>query len=716
MNRSNKVYKVCKARLNAGPKDSFLQKLQFGRIYKVMGLLFAFYFMNCSLYAQVKNVEFIKKNFKNNAKGYKAAVKAIQKGNYYYNMGEHYYRYAVPYYLDAEKFNPDNAKLNYKLGKCMVYSIYKDQAVAYLELAIQLNAVVAPDVHYYMARAYHLTMNWEKAKTEYNVYLQTLTPKQGYEIDDIRKKIQECNNGEQLCQTPVRAFIDNLGDSINNQYPQYHPLVKADESEMFYTSRAVVISKKVKLDPRDAEGPENIFVSYYKNGAWSSGKKMSDVINAKSNNATAGLSPDGQTLYIYRTNNSGDLYQSNLLSDKQWTKPRHLSKKINSMGKESSITVSADGKVAYFVSDCPGGYGMGDIYKITKDANGNWGIPQNLGPTINTQYDEEGVYLSPDGTTLYFSSTGHNTMGGYDIFKSVYDSGKWAAPVNLGYPINTPGDDIYFTMTANKKHAYYSSDQKGGKGDMDIYMVTFLGPEKPVVATTGPSTLSGLTANIADVITSDAVSVISNKALLKGVVVDSTTHKPLLASIELMDNKKNKIIAEFNTDSLTGEYLVSLLSGVNYGIYIKAPNHLFYSANIDMTDSSHYREFVKNIALQPLEVGSHIALRNIFFDFNKSTLGKESVPELQEVIDLLKKYPAMTVEISGYTDNKGTEKYNLGLSVARAKSVVTYLVAHGIAAKRLTYKGYGPADPVATNTTDAGRQLNRRTEFKITGK
>jgi len=680
--------------------------------------LVLFIFFTCTTYGQVqvKNVEFIKKNFKNNKKGYKQAVKDIKQANYYYNMGVHYYRYAVPFYMNAEKFNPDNARLNYKLGKCMIYSMYKDQAVSYLELAIQINAVVAPDAHYYLARAYHLTMNWEKAKMEYNVYLQTLTPKQGAEIDDVRRKIQECNNGELLSQVPVRVFVDDLGDSINDQSPQYHPLVMADESEMFYTARTAAISKKVKLDPRDAEGPENIFVSYSKNGVWGSAKKMNDVINAKSDNATAGLSPDGQTLYTYRISNNGDIYQSSLGANKVWSNPQRLSKAIDSRAKESSISVTADGRAAYFISDRTGGYGMGDIYKITKDDKGNWGIPQNLGPIINTEYDEEGVYVSPDGMTLYFSSTGHNTMGGYDVFKCVYDSGKWSAPVNMGYPINTPGDDIYFTLTANKKHAYYSSDQKAGKGDMDIYMITFLGPEKPVVASTGPSALSGLTANITDVMTSGAVTVISNKALLKGVVVDSNTHKPLLASIELMDNKKNKIIANFNTDSLTGEYVVSLLSGVNYGIYITSPNHLFYSANIDMTDSSHYREFVKNVALQPLEVGSHIALRNIFFDFNKSTLRKESTPELQEVIDLLQKYPAMTVEISGYTDNKGTEAYNSNLSKARAKSVVTYLVTHGITAKRLTSKGYGSANPVATNATDEGRQLNRRTEFKITGK
>lgn len=208
----------------------------------------------------------------------------------------------------------------------------------------------------------------------------------------------------------------------------------------------------------------------------------------------------------------------------------------------------------------------------------------------------------------------------------------------------------------------------------------------------------------------------TNKALLKGIVVDSETHKPLLASIELTDNKRNKVIADFTTDSVTGNYVVSLSSGINYGISVKANNYLFYSANIDLTDSSHYREIVKNVALQPLQVGSHVALRNIFFDFGKSSLRKESAPELQKVIDLLKQYPSMNIQIAGYTDNKGSAAININLSGARAKSVVTYLVAHGISAKRLTSKGFGAANPIATNTTDAGRQLNRRTEFKITAK
>lgn len=681
------------------------------KVRKVIKLLFTLFFMGFALLSHGQGKEFIKKNFKDDKKGFNKAMDSIKKGDSYYAMGTHYYRYAISYYLSAERFNPDNALLNYKIGKCMIYSSMKNQAATYLAKSIKLNPILAADAHYYLGRALHLMMYWDSAKKEYNTYMQSLTPAQTNELADVRKKIEECDNGKTLSQNPVRVFIDNLGISVNTKYPEYRPLINANETEIIYTSR-MPANSKAKIDPKDGETYEDVFVSYFKNGAWSTSVSLGAPVNTKSHDATAGLSPDGQTLYIYRTNQNGDLYQTHLANN-VWSEPERMTEKINSAGKETAITMSSDGKVFYFVSDRVGGYGMGDIYKVVSDGKGNWSDPQNLGPTINTQYDEQGVFLASDGVTLYFSSTGHNTMGGYDIFKSEYSGGQWSVPENLGYPINTPDDDVFFVMPSNKKHAYYSSCQKSGSGDMDIYMITFLGPEKPVIVSNSPNLLAG-TNTIPDVMMNGAVTVASsNKALLRGIVVDSETHKPLIATIELRDLKKNKVITSFLTDS-TGKYVISLSSGINYSIAATADNYLFFSANIDLSDSSHYREIEKNIALQPLQVGSHVALRNIFFDFNKSTLRKESNAELQKVIDLLKKYPTIKIEISGYTDNKGTQAYNLKLSTARAKSVVTYLKAHGIAATRMISKGYGADNPVATNTTDEGRQLNRRTEFKIT--
>jgi outer membrane protein OmpA-like peptidoglycan-associated protein len=655
--------------------------------------------------------EFTKINFKDNKKELKEAIDSIKKGDSYYNLGKHYYRFAIPYYISAENFNPDNAMLNYKIGRCMLYSSMKNKAAIYLGKALRLFPTLNADIYYYLGKANQLAMNWDTAKIDYTIYLQTLTPDNATETADVQKKLLECDNGKLLCQKPVHVFIDNLGASVNTTYPEYRPLVSADETKLVFTSR-MPSHPGDKIDSYDGESFENIFVTNYKDAAWGAFSNFGAPVNTLLHDATAGLSPDGQTLYIYRTSRNGDIFKSHFTNN-IWTDPVRMSDSINSDGKETSITVSADGKVYYFISDRLGGYGMCDIYKITSDSLGNFGSPQNLGPIVNTPYDEQGVFLQSDGKTLYFSSTGHNSMGGYDIYKTIFDNGQWSVPENLGYPINTPYDDVFYVAPTNHNHAYFSSDRNGGIGNMDIYMITYQNMEKTMLVSNVPPSLSGITSNIMDVMTNGAVI---DKVILKGIVVDSETHKPLRASLELVDNKKNQVLADFTTDSLTGNYVAYLLSGINYGISVKADNYLFYSANINLTDSNHSPEIIKNIALQPLEIGNHIALRNIFFDFNKYTLRKESKPELQLVIDLLTKYPSLTVEISGYTDSKGTKAYNLNLSTQRAKSVVDYLVAHGIKATRLVSKGYGMDNPVASNATDAGRQLNRRTEFKITGK
>jgi outer membrane protein OmpA-like peptidoglycan-associated protein len=443
---------------------------------------------------------------------------------------------------------------------------------------------------------------------------------------------------------------------------------------------------------------------------------MGSPINTDENDATAGISPDGQTLYVYRGDHGGDIYESHL-KGATWTKPDHMSSKINTSYHETSVTLGPDGKTLYFVSDRPGGFGDRDIYKTIADEKGKWGDAINLGPVINTQYGEEGVAMQADGKTLYFSSQGHNTMGGYDIFKSVYDGTKWSVPENLGYPINTPDDDVFFSISASGKHGYYTSIRKGGYGEKDIYLITFLGAEKPVVQSNEDDLLAGSKSAVADVMMTAAVAVKTPKVtLLKGVITDSTTHKPLEASIELVDNKKNTVIASFTSNSETGKYLVSLPAGVNYGIAVKTDGYLFYSANFDIPDTANYIVVTKNVALQPINIGDRIVLRNIFFDFDKATLRSESTSELDRLINLLTTYGTLKIEISGFTDNKGSAEYNQRLSESRAKSVVDYLIAHGIASGRLTYKGYGMEQPIATNETDEGRQLNRRTEFKITGK
>ncbi len=443
---------------------------------------------------------------------------------------------------------------------------------------------------------------------------------------------------------------------------------------------------------------------------------MGAPINTEDHDANSGLSADGQKFLIYIGKNNGDLYESELKGD-SWSKPDRMNKNINTDFHESSASYSPDGKSVYFVSDCPGGFGDRDVYMSTKDNKGRWGKAVNLGNVINTPYGEEGIFAHPDGKTIYFSSEGHNSMGGYDIFKSVFENGKWTQPENLGYPVNTPDDDVFFVVSASGRHGYYASFNAKGYGEKDIYQVTFLGPEKQMVLNTEDNLLASIAAPVKETVIAPVIEAKSAAlTILKGVITDGISTKPLEATIEIIDNQRNEIVATFTSNSASGKYLVTLPAGKNYGIAVKKEGYLFHSENFDIPATAAFQEVTKNIALNNVVVGTKIILKNIFFDFDKATLRPESTNELERLTKLLNDVPSLKIEISGHTDSKGAAEYNQTLSKNRAKAVVDYLVKSGIDTKRLTFAGYGKEQPIATNDTDEGRQLNRRTEFKIISK
>ncbi|HEY6976363.1 MAG TPA: OmpA family protein, partial [Chitinophagaceae bacterium] len=462
---------------------------------------------------------------------------------------------------------------------------------------------------------------------------------------------------------------------------------------------------------------EDLYVSYKKNGAWSMAQDFGEPVNSEEHDATAGLSNDGSALFIYKNdkNDGGDLYESRLKGT-SWRRPEHLNGNINTRYHESTISESYDGKTIYFVSNRENGIGDRDIYFCTKDRKGNWITPTNAGAIINTKYAEEGVFLHPDGVTMYFSSQGHGTMGGYDIFKSTLVNGKWTEPVNLGWPINGPDDDVFFVVSANGRRGYYSSAREGGFGDKDIYVITFLGEEKPFILSNEDNLVASVTAAVKSIQPAPPVEIKTpSLTILKGTITDAVTGEPLEASIDLTDNTKNELIATFKSNSATGKYLVSLPDGKNYGIAVTLEPYLFHSENFDIPEANGFQEVIKDVQLKKVVVGSKIILKNIFFDFDKSTLRPESVSELERLIKFLDDVPNVKIEIGGHTDNYGSDDYNLKLSQSRCESVVNYLVKHGIAKERLTAKGYGETVPIDTNETDEGRQMNRRTEFQIIG-
>ncbi len=489
----------------------------------------------------------------------------------------------------------------------------------------------------------------------------------------------------------VKIEIKNLGTDVNSPYAEYSPVISADGAIMLFTSRKPNNEKDIK---KNKQSMEMIYVSNAKGSAWNVPSPAPSPVNIPGrNNVVLGLSNDGQRMMIYRDDDAGNgnIWETDL-EGMTWSEPVLLPSPINSTSHESSASLAPDGNTIYFVSDRPGGLGGRDIWICTKDASGNWGTPINPGSAINTKDNEEGVFIHPDGVTLYFSSQGHKGLGGYDVYKTTRVNGMWTTAENLNAPVNTPGDELFYQLTADGKKAYYSSSgQPGSVGEKDIYEITYTAIEK--AKDKGPKL-----------------------TLLKGIVMDSLTHKPLAARIDIYDNEKNELVTSLHSNSATGAYLVSLPAGKNYNITATAPGYLFHSDNFVVPDSSSYKEIHRDIELQKLEVGSSIVLNNIFFDYNKATLRSESYAELNNLLKLMEENPTLVIEISGHTDNRGTSEYNKKLSNDRAHAVVDYLISKGVAANRMTYAGYGFDKPVRPNTTEENMQMNRRVEFKIISK
>ena len=684
----------------------------------------------CQISFSQINVEINKKDFKTEAKdGYKEAINSIALGDEYfssYSTGG--YLRALPEYLRANKYNSNNAELNYKIGVCYLSSTEKKKAITFLEKASSLKSDVSPDIKYELGRAYQVNYMFEEAINAYNDFnnnkaeIEVQLKKQfGMKIDEFNAdaRIKECENALKISGQAIRAFIDNLGSNINTQYSDYGPVISTDESMMIFTSRREG-STGGEID-EDNQYFEDLYISYNEGkNRWSPAMNMKNL-NTKEHDASVGLSPDGSILYTFKGTPDGNLFESKLKGE-DWSKPKALNKNINTKYHESSISISSDGKLLYFVSERPKdeygtpSKGGRDIFVSERLSNGEWGPARNIGAPINTEFDEEGVFIHPDNRTIYFSSKREGSIGGYDIFYSeLDDNGNWGEPVNIGMPINTPEDDVFFIVAGNGIYAYMSSAREGGFGMQDIWRITFLGPEQPLIAGTEDNLIASSKASIKAEVKQETVEVKKVRlTIMKGTITDSETNQPLESEIEIVDLEKDEVYATLSSNASTGKYLISLPSGKNYGITAKTDGYLFHSENVNVPATSSYQEIIKDIKLKAINVGATIVLANIFFDFGKATLRDLSKTELDNLIKLLNvDYPKMTIEIGGHTDNVGSLETNTKLSANRAKAVVDYLIEHGVAKERLSYKGYAYQNPIDTNDTEEGRQNNRRVEFKI---
>lgn len=728
-------------------------------------LLCAAFSLLGTVVVQAQSVPFTKEHFNIDKEGLKLAQRELADGDHEMGADPARFGAALPHYLRAQKFNPNNALLNAKIGECYLHSSTKQAALAYLQKAQQLDATAEPRLHYLLARALHLGGQWEAAIKEYEqarpVAADATSDDVAVTTDDLAQRVRECHRGVQLQAHPARVLLENAGPAVNSPMPDYAPLLSADESVLLLTSRRSG-STGGQLDSEGDGMLEDIYQSDWNGTAWSPARNLGAPVNTPRHDATVGLSADGQRLLVYLEDNEGDIYESNLLGA-TWSKPKSLGPRVNSRHTESSACYSPDGKYLYFVSDRPGGRGGRDIYRIELDAR----TPaQNLGSVINTPYDEEGVFMHPDGKTLYFSSKGQSSIGGYDIFKSTLSpQGQWSEPESLGWPINTPDDDVYFVMGASGQHAYYSSDRPDGLGGKDIYRVTFLGPEPVAAKPTPPAAkqpspvkppkptatkqatkpsapkLTGTKANkpgptpaakraaatkpatakpaaLASPLATPAAAAApapppvaaptAHVTILKGVVIDAVSHKPLGATIEVVDNRKNELVATFQANSITGRYLISLPSGANYGVLVRQPGYLLHSANFDLPADAPYMERLQDVALARPVPGTTVGLRNIFFVPAQAELRPESAPELVRLKELLAAQPRLRLELSGQTNGPADADAETDLSRERAEAVLTYLATHGIARKRLS-----TANPATSEPTTALADSDRPTEFKV---
>lgn len=564
-----------------------------------------------------------------------------------------------------------------------------EQAAACYKKAIEIDSSFFANNYFNLGMLELKTGKYQEAKNYLSAYIKNKNA--GFaNIQRAEYYLKDCDFGINAVNHPVPFNPVNLGDSINSIYPEYLPSLTADEQTLVITRR-IPRDQNVITDMGEAFDQEDFFISHKVNDStWSKAVNLGPPINTPGNEGAQCISPDGKTLYFTACNHkdgygSCDLYYSTRVGN-AWSVPKNMGAVVNSSKWDSQPSISSDGNTLYFTSARGGGKGGMDIWETTKDSKGEWTTPVNLGDSINTTGGEMAPFIHPDDQTLYFTSNGHPGLGGYDIFFSRRDSnGNWGKAVNIGFPINTYADESYLIVNSKGNLAYFASDRPGGKGGLDIYSFPLYEKARPKMVT-----------------------------YMKGSVYNKDTKARLYAKFELIDLKTGETFLKSFSDTLTGEFLVCLPTEKDYALNVSKDGYLFYSEHFTLTGThSNADPFLKDIPLQPIKVGEKVILKNIFFDTDKYNLKQESLAELERLVDLLKKNPKMKIELGGHTDSTGTAEHNRVLSENRAKAVYTYLVDHGIARERLAYKGYGATMPIDTNSTDAGRALNRRTEFKV---
>lgn len=421
-----------------------------------------------------------------NANGQEDSV-ALSK--VYMEQADEIYKYqkqaieiAKEMYVQAADLDPTNIKANWMAGKLYIETINKDKALKYFQQIMAMDPNYRFDIDFQIGQAYHYGFEFDNAIKHYEKYKKKYYSKAKYRGKDrtrlvtVDRKLFECRNAKEIISRPTQYSIESIGEEINSIWPDYAPVISEDESVMIFTSRRQDGNTSSDVDS-DNFYFEEIYISRKEGGKWSPAENIGPPINTAYHDANIALSANGNRLYLYKDTGRGDIYYSDFDGEK-WSKPKFLSNRINSsVYAENSISETSSPGVVIYSSDRPGGEGGIDLYYCVTDSKGNWYKSKSLGDAINTKYDEDSPFLDYDGKTLYFSSFGHKGYGGYDVFRSVYDSAtsEWSKPENLGYPVNTPDNELFFHPTKGGRTAYFASVREGGLGFTDIFMVHYHG-------------------------------------------------------------------------------------------------------------------------------------------------------------------------------------------------------------------------------------------------
>lgn len=476
----------------------------------------------------------------------------------------------------------------------------------------------------------------------------------------------------------------NLGPMVNSEYNEVLPVIAPDGKTLYF----------VRKDHPENAGRarrDDIYVSrLQEDGNWGPAANIGAPLNDEGFNFVCTVMPDNNSLLLgnryYRDGSQDEGVSLTTRSDSGWSFPVHIEiRNIGNLSDLSEYTMSPDGRVVIMSVLRADSIGGRDLFVSMRREDGSWSDPANMGPTINSPFQDITPFLAADGTTLYFSSDRPGGYGSNDVYMTRrldYTWKNWSPPRNLGYPINTSGWDAYYTVPANGEFAYFVSTSSG-YGKSDLFRIALPESARPM-----------------------PVMLVSGK-------VRDVDGKIVPAVIEYERLSDGKPVGSSHADPVTGAYSIALPLGHEYGLHAESDGYYPVSAHLDLTELGNFDEVQRDLVLAPLTRGSSIRLNNVFFDFDSSVLRPESYPELDRLVRLLRERPSMIIQIDGHCDDMGGHEYNMDLSRRRARAVADYVASQGISSARLMPRGFGKTRPVATNDTDEGRQLNRRVEYTI---